>query len=114
MDEFRDIIRTEPRGQFLLNLDYFRHHAEGVDMNWDQGSPVIGRIFSDEFAHTFGPPRAPNEPLTEREQAIAASLQQRLEEVGFHVLNHLHEVTGLTDLGVAGAVAYNSVINGKV
>jgi len=114
MDEFRDIIRTEPRGQFRLNLDYFRHHAEGVDMNWDQGSPVIGRIFSDEFANAFGPARAPNAALTEREQDIAASLQQRLEEVGFHVLNHLHEETGLTDLGLSGGVAYNSVMNGKI
>src|SRR5207249_7644316 len=51
MEEFRDIIRTEEGGQFRLNLDYFRHHAEGVDMTWDQGSPVIGRIFSDEYAH---------------------------------------------------------------
>lgn len=114
MDEFRDIIRTEPRGQFRLNLDYFRHHAEGVDMNWDHGSPVIGRIFSDEFANAFGPARAPNAPLTEREQDIAASLQQRLEEVGFHVLNHLHAETGLTDLGLSGGVAYNSVMNGKI
>jgi carbamoyltransferase len=114
MDEFRDIIRTEDRGQFRLNLDYFRHHAEGVDMIWDQGSPVIGRIFSDEFAKTFGPAREKGAPLTEREQDIAASLQQRLEEVGFHVLNHLHQRTGLTDLGLSGGVAYNSVMNGKI
>jgi carbamoyltransferase len=114
MDEFRDIIRTEARGQFRLNLDYFRHHAEGVDMSWDQGSPVIGRIFSDEFVKTFGPARAPGSALGEREQDIAASLQQRLEEVGFHVLNHLHEQTKLTDLGVSGGVAYNSVMNGKI
>ncbi|MEK6280439.1 MAG: carbamoyltransferase C-terminal domain-containing protein [Acidobacteriota bacterium] len=114
IEEFRDIIRTEVRGQFRLNLDYFRHHAEGVDMSWDQGSPVIGRIFSDEFARVFGPARVPGAPLTEREQDIAASLQQRLEEVGFHVLNHLHEQTGLTDLGLSGGVAYNSVMNGKI
>lgn len=114
MEEFRDIIRTEARGQFRLNLDYFRHHAEGVDMTWDLGSPVIGRIFSDEFAKTFGPAREKGAPLTDREQDIAASLQQRLEEVGFHVLNHLHEQTGLTDLGLSGGVAYNSVMNGKI
>src|SRR5437762_341737 len=51
--QFRDIIRTTGAGQFRLNLDYFRHHAEGVDMTWEQGSPVIGRIFSEEFARTF-------------------------------------------------------------
>jgi carbamoyltransferase len=80
----------------------------------DEGSPVIGRIFSDEFAHLFGPPRVPGAALTDREQDIAASLQLRLEEVGFHVLNHLHEQTGLTNLGLAGGVAYNSVMNGKI
>jgi carbamoyltransferase len=114
MEEFRDMISTEEGGQFRLNLDYFRHHAEGVDMTWDQGSPRIGQIFSDEFTHTFGPARVAGAPLTEREQDIAASLQQRLEEVGFHILNHLHEQTGLTDLGVSGGVAYNSVMNGKI
>jgi carbamoyltransferase len=97
-----------------LDLDYFRHHSEGVEMTWDQGSPVIGQIFSDEFAHLFGPPRASGAALTDRERDIAASLQLRLEEVGFHVLNYLHEQTGLTDLGLAGGVAYNSVMNGKI
>jgi len=114
MKEFRDIIRTESDGQFRINLDYFRHHAEGVDMTWDQGSPVIGRIYSDAFAATFGPAREPGIAISQRERDIAASLQQRLEEVGFHVLNHLHEQTGLTDLGLSGGVAYNSVMNGKI
>jgi carbamoyltransferase len=41
-------------------------------------------------------------------------LQLRLEEVAFHVLNHLHDETGLTDLGLSGGVAYNSVMNGKI
>jgi carbamoyltransferase len=114
IDEFREIIRTEENGQFRLNLDYFRHHAEGVEMTWDDGSPVIGRVFSDEYANLFGPPRVAGAPLTDRERDIAASLQLRLEEVGFHVLNHLHEQTGVTALGLAGGVAYNSVMNGKI
>ena len=107
INEFRDIIRTEENGQFRLNLEYFRHHTEGVDMTWDQGSPVIGRIFSDAFVGTFGQARLPGSPLTDRERDIAASLQLRLEEVAFHTLNHLHAQTGLTDLGLAGGVAYN-------
>ncbi len=114
IEEFREIIRTEENGLFRLNLDYFRHHAEGVEMTWDQGSPVIGRVYSDEFARVFGPPRVHGASLTDRERDIAASLQLRLEEVGFHVLNHLHKQTGLTDLGLAGGVAYNSVMNGKI
>jgi carbamoyltransferase len=114
IDEFRDIIRTAEAGQFRLNLDYFRHHAEGVDMTWEDGSPVIGQIYSDMFTRTFGPPRAPGKSITDRDRDIAASLQLRLEEIGFHLLNHLHEETGLTDLGLSGGVAYNSVMNGKI
>jgi carbamoyltransferase len=112
--EFREIISTEEGGRFKLNLDYFRHHAEGVDMTWDSGSPVIGRIFSDEYANLFGPARLPGAALGEREQDTAASLQARLEEIGFHILEHLYEKTGLTDLGLSGGVGYNSVMNGKI
>jgi carbamoyltransferase len=114
IEEFRDIIRTSEAGQFRLNLDYFRHHAEGVDMTWEDGSPVIGQIFSDEFSRMFGEPRAPGKSITDRDRDIAASLQLRLEEIGFHLLNHVHEETGLTDLGLSGGVAYNSVMNGKI
>ncbi|MBD0370051.1 MAG: carbamoyltransferase [Pyrinomonadaceae bacterium] len=114
IEEFRDLIRTEEGGRFRLNLDYFRHHAEGVEMSWDEGSPTIGRIFSDEYVKRFGPAREPGSALTDRERDIAASLQARLEEVCFHILNHLQEKSGLTDLGLSGGVAYNSVMNGKI
>jgi carbamoyltransferase len=114
IEEFRDLIKTEEGGRFCLNLDYFRHHKEGIDMSWDEGSPTVGRIFSDEYTKLFGPPREKGAPLTAREEDIAASLQARLEEVGFHALNYLHERTGLTDLGLSGGVALNSVMNGKV
>jgi carbamoyltransferase len=83
-------------------------------MTWDGGSPEIGSLFSDDYTQTFGPPRRPGAQLTDRESDIAASLQLRLEQVAFHVLNHLHDETGLTDLGLAGGVAYNSVMNGKI
>ena len=114
IQEFRDIIGIEEDGQFRLNLDYFRHHAEGVDMTWDGGTPVIGRIYSNEYTKLFGPPRLEGTPVTDRDRDIAASLQLRLEEISFHILNHLHDVTGLTDLGLSGGVAYNSVMNGKL
>jgi carbamoyltransferase len=114
IEEFRDIIRTDEGGRFRLNLDYFRHHTEGVEMSWDEGSPIIGRIFSDEYVKRFGPSREKGAPLAEREHDIAASLQRRLEEVAFHILNHLQAQTGLTDLGLSGGVAYNSVLNGKI
>ncbi len=112
--QLRDIVRTEPHGKFSLNLDYFLHASEGVDMSWDDGSPFIGRLFSDQYENIFGPPRPKNSPLTDRDRDLATSLQLRLEEVAFHVLNHLHDQTGLTDLGLSGGVTYNSVMNGKI
>src|SRR5437016_2563170 len=112
--EFRDLIRTEKKGQFRLNLDYFRYAAEGVDMTWNDGAPKIGKLFSDEYGRKFGAAREPNTQLTDRESDLAASLQLRLEEVAFHLLNHLHDETGLTDLGLSGGIAYNSAMNGKI
>jgi carbamoyltransferase len=114
IEAFRDIVRTEKDGQFRLNLDYFRHAAEGVDMTWNEGSPAIGKIYSDEYARAFGAPRRPIDELTDRDRDLAASLQLRLEEVAFHILNHLYRETGLSELGLAGGVAYNSVMNGKI
>ncbi|MGA3087529.1 MAG: carbamoyltransferase [Terriglobales bacterium] len=112
--EFRDIIRTDSSSGFKLNLDYFLHHSEGVEMTWDEGSPTIGRMFSDKFMDTFGPARSAGEPLAEKHEDIAASLQARLEEVGFHILNQLYERTRLDQLCLAGGVALNSVMNGKI
>jgi carbamoyltransferase len=114
LGEFRDIIRTDNGGGFKLNLDYFLHHSEGVDMTWDEGSPTIGRMFSDRFIDSFGPARSASEPLSTKQEDIAASLQARLEEVGFHILNQLYEKTKLDQLCLAGGVALNSVMNGKI
>jgi carbamoyltransferase len=111
--QFRDIIRTE-NGGFKLNLSYFKHDSEGVDMTWEDGSPTIGRIFSEKFIETFGPARLSGEPLASMHEDIAASLQARLEEVSFHILNKLHQETKSDRLCLAGGVAYNSVMNGKI
>ena len=114
LEQFRDIIRTDKGGGFKLDLNYFKHDSEGVDMTWEDGSPTIGRIFSDEFIETFGPARLAGEPLTSLHEDIAASLQARLEEVSFHILNQLHQQTKTNRLCLAGGVAYNSVMNGKI
>ena len=83
-------------------------------MTWDEGSPTIGRMFSDRFIDSFGPVRSPSEPISTKQEDIAASLQARLEEVGFHILNQLYEKTKLDQLCLAGGVALNSVMNGKI
>jgi carbamoyltransferase len=113
VQQFREIIKSDDRG-FKLDLGFFRHDSEGVDMTWDDGSPTIGQIFSDKFIEILGPARSKGEPLTERHEDIAASLQARLEEVSFEILRRLHDQTKLDRLCLAGGVAYNSVMNGKI
>jgi carbamoyltransferase len=114
LEQFRDILRTQKDGRFTLNLDYFRHHSEGVDMTWEEGSPKIGVIYSEKFVETFGPARERGSSLASHHEDIAASLQARLEELLTHILRHLHQQANSDRLCLAGGVAYNSVMNGKV
>jgi carbamoyltransferase len=112
--QFQKMIRFERRGKFSLNLDYFVHHKGKSKIRWEEGVPEQELIFSNEWQKVFGVPRVPKSELTEHYKNIAASLQAILEEVYFHVLNHLHEITNQRNLCLAGGVALNSVANGKI
>lgn len=70
--------------------------------------------FSEEIVHELGPPRRPEEEITRRHQNIAASAQRVLEDVVLHLLKGLHEMTGEENLCLAGGVAFNSVMNGRI
>ena len=50
----RELVRLDGE-LFELELDYFVHHKEGVDMTWDEQTPTIGRLFSDRMEQAFGP-----------------------------------------------------------
>jgi carbamoyltransferase len=45
---------------------------------------------------------------------LAFAMQQRFEEVFFHLLNQLHQRVPVTELAMAGGCALNSVANGKL
>jgi carbamoyltransferase len=113
-DRLMELIRFGREGSFELDLSYFRHASDGVDMTWDAGEPGIGPVFSSKLETLLGPARRSEEPLMERHEAIAASLQQVYEQAAFHVLRAAHERTGLTRLCLAGGCAMNSVANGKI
>ena len=110
----RQLIHLKPGGGFELDLSYFCHHSEGVEMSWDDGEPTIGRVYTAKLEELLGPARAPSAPLEPRHEAIAASLQVVFEEAGFHVLNALHKRTRLKRLCLAGGCGMNSVMNGKI
>ncbi len=100
IDVFRDMIRTR-RWQTRLHVEprlfpaSLRRRRDVVGRRLAADRPhLLGQIHRD-FWRTA---RCRVEPLTAREEDIAASLQLRLEEVGFHILNQLHAHTGLTDL----------------
>ena len=115
VNEIRQLIHPVEGGQFELNLDYFRHHMEGVEMSWDDGSPEMGLVFSPKLAELLGPPREPEDPEFFGKWAdMAHSAQVVYEEIFFHVLEDLQRRTGMTQLALAGGCALNSVANGKI
>jgi carbamoyltransferase len=70
--------------------------------------------FSDEIVAALGPPRPPDGELTQVHHDIAASAQLVLEDVVLHLVRALHERTGEENLCLAGGVAFNSVMNGRI
>jgi carbamoyltransferase len=114
-DAIRQMIRPTAGGRFELDLSYFSHHAEGVHMTWDEGTPKLGALFSPRMIEALGPARDPaSTEYYGRYADIAASLQVVYEEIFFHLLDHLQRATGLTDLCMAGGCALNSTANGKI
>ena len=114
VNELRKLVKLKSDGTFELTLKYFRHWKEGVDMEWSDGYPTLGRVYSPELEKLLGPARRKDEALTKRHENLARSLQAVYEECAFHVLNGLYERTKNPRLCMAGGCAMNSVANGKV
>ncbi|GAA1018175.1 carbamoyltransferase [Acrocarpospora pleiomorpha] len=107
VDQFADLVHLDPDGGFELNLSWFRHHVNGR------------HLVSRKFLDTFGPPRprtkvTRDNPISQHYMDIAYALQATLERAGLHLARWLHGRTGLPRLAVAGGVALNSVMNGRI
>ncbi len=96
VDAVRELVTLTDGGRFELSLDYFRHWSDGVEMEWDDGYPTLGRVYSDRLTQLLGPAREPTAPLTARHEDIAHSLQVVYEDCAMHVLNGLWEQTART------------------
>jgi len=116
IEQMRDIVLLKSNGLFELNLKYFRHHAEGVEYEWQGGSPVIGELFNkNEMEILFDvTKRDKAAPLENVHYDLAHSVQAMYEEAFFNVLNTAYKKYGVDNLTLAGGCAMNSVANGKV
>jgi carbamoyltransferase len=112
--ELRELVPARFDGTFRLDLSYFRHLSEGVDMTWDDGEPRLGPVGSDRLTTLLGPPRRPDEEITPRHNDLARSLQQVYEERFFALVRALQRRTGIDRLTLSGGCAMNSVANGKL
>ena len=113
LDQMRRLVSRKGTG-FALDLRHFVHHSEGVNMTWESGSPSLGPVFSQALVDLLGPKREPGQPLERHHENIAASLQALLEEVVLDLLRRLAATTGQRRLCMAGGVALNCTLNGKI
>jgi carbamoyltransferase len=109
----RELVRLDG-DLFELDLAFFVHHKEGVDMTWDEQTPTIGRLYSERMVQAFGAAREPRTELTGLHEDVAASLQAMLEDAYLHLVRAAHRRTGSRNLCLAGGVALNAVANGRI
>ncbi len=101
VDKVKKLIRLREDESFNLDLSYFAFRE-------------TFQMWSRKFEKLFGPPRKPNQPVTQRDKNLAASVQTVTEEVYFKMLNHLYVLTKSKNICVSGGVALNALANGKI
>ena len=87
---------------YRINRDWISYHRERN--TW----------VSPQFGSVFGEKREASAEITQHHMNIAAALQKRIEEVVLSDLSRVKEETGLRRLCMAGGVALNCSLNGKV
>ncbi|MDX2031127.1 MAG: carbamoyltransferase C-terminal domain-containing protein [Blastocatellia bacterium] len=98
----RRVLTIHGDDEFRVNIRALDHHL------------AKRYQFGPEIQEALGPPRKPGEEIDERHQNIAASAQRVVEDVVLHLLAGLHKRTGEENLCLAGGVAFNSVMNGRI
>ena len=99
---YQYLIDVKEDGSFKMNMDYFNY--------------CVGLTMTNSKFHTlFGaPPRKPESKITQKEMDLARSVQEVTEEIVIKVAKHIKKETKMKFLCLAGGVALNCVINGKI
>jgi carbamoyltransferase len=87
---FRRLYKLQPRGEYTINTN-----------------PVVALL--PEIRSRYR-----SEPLQQLHMDVAAAAQEVLELVVLHILNHFRDVTGMARLCLAGGIAHNCTLNGKI
>ena len=97
-----NLINIAEDGSFFMDMSYF-DYCTGLTMT------------SNKFHALFGaPPREPNQPLSQRDMDLAASVQAVTEEVVIKLCKNIANTTKQRNLCLAGGVALNCVANGQL
>jgi len=98
-----EIIDVREDGSLLLNMDYF-NYATGLTMCRDERWEKLLGV----------PKRAPESLLNQSYMDLALACQEITEDVVFRMAETARELTGSSNLVMAGGVALNCVANGKL
>jgi carbamoyltransferase len=99
----RELIHWTEDGHLRLDMRYFAYHLS----NWR-------RWITPRFEERFGPARVPESEMTRHAEDVAAALQRVVEEAALAMVRHLHRLVPSKNLCLAGGVALNSVMNGRI
>lgn len=114
LNALKQVVDFSPSTGLRLNLDFFRHHRGQRLETVVDGSVHFERLYSDKLLELMGPARRREEPLTDRDCDVAASLQARYEEVFLSMVQHAVSVANCRDIALAGGCLLNSVANGRM
>lgn len=102
-DFFREkVLTTNGSSGFKFDIKVLDHHL------------AKHYKFSEELIKELGPSRKVGAELTEHHWDIASSAQKALEDTAIHLVKQIKEMTGEDNLCLAGGVAFNSVMNGRI
>lgn len=113
-DKLAKVVTLSEDGLFRLDLSYFRTGTQGIISYGADHAPVVAPLYTQKMIDVFGPVRQKDEPLSQYHKDLAAAVQAFTEKIIFHLLESLHQKTGLDNICIAGGVAQNSVANGKI
>jgi len=113
-DKIYELINYDKKNLFKLNLNYFKHHNDGIEMSWLEGEPKTSNIYNNRIIKLLGDERKINENINEFHMNIASSTQIVFEEIAIKIMNKLYEINPCENISLSGGCAMNSVMNGKI